>query len=76
MKKSQNLLIKKQYFVRIKKTTKEGERKNDKCNWWKPCGCTHTHTHTIMSTKEDVNSTSLLNMFEKARTQYKSGCDP
>ena len=36
----------------------------------------HTHTHTIMSTKQDVNSTSLLNMFVKARKQYKSGCDP
>ena len=35
---------------------------------------THTHTHTIMSTKQDVNKTSLLNMFVKARTQYKSDC--
>ena len=36
----------------------------------------HTHTHTIMSTKEDVNKTSLLNMFVKARKQYKLCCDP
>ena len=36
----------------------------------------HTHTHTIMSTKEDVNKTSLLNMFNKARKQYKSCCAP
>ena len=36
----------------------------------------HTHTHTIMFTKQDVNKTSLLNMFVKARTQYKLGCDP
>ena len=41
----------------------------------------HTHTHTIMSTKQrgakynridkkDVKNTSLLNMFNKARKQY------
>ena len=35
-----------------------------------------TRPHTIMSTKEDVNKTSLLNMFNKARKQYKSCCAP
>ena len=30
----------------------------------------HTHTHTIMSTKQAVNKTALKTMFKKARKQY------
>ena len=30
----------------------------------------HTHTHTIMSTKQAVNKTALKTMFRKARKHY------
>ena len=30
----------------------------------------HTHTHTIMSTKQAVNKTALKTMFKKARKHY------
>ena len=64
----------------FKTEIKKGEN-YEKRNRWKPCGSTHTHTHTIMSTKQsfqkwnrintkDVKTTSLKIMFEKAREQY------
>ena len=61
--------------------TKERVKWYEKYNRWKPCGSTHTHTHTIMSTKrsaqnvnklvtKDVKTTSLKIMYKKARKQY------